>query len=241
MRARGNGKNGRHGRTDHVQVNAWRRGDVLAIAALRFGTRQLPATDEGRRFLRTLVALKFAHEDMHTIAPWWRDTDLVAADRRALDPDRVGNAIEFTFEELRELARRGYSVRHVAPFDVDAWVLQAFWREHRRDRDRKRKRDDRAKEAQMEKLPQRTELVRRALGKTWEAMSAIERRVAPQLGLGKGTLHVAVTREIAKLVALGMAEAEVRPGTHGMPTRMVRRQAADDHRSKSQPAIPIPA
>jgi hypothetical protein len=236
VRARGNGTNGRHGRIDHVQHDALRRGEVMQIARLRFGSVQLPDDDVGRLFLRTLVALKFPHEDMDAIAPWWRDADLVGA-KRVLDPDRIGNAIEFTFKELLQLAKRHIIITKVAPCDADRGRVQAFWERRGRRLGRIRKRRDRAnaKEAQMEKLPQRTELVRRALGSGWQPKSAIERRVAPLLGLGKVATHTAVTREIHKLVALGLAEQTIKPGTNGFPTCMVRlvhRQAdqrADQH------------
>jgi hypothetical protein len=241
VRARGNGTNGRHGRTDHVQVNAWRRGDVLAIAMLRFGTRQLPATDEGRRFLGALVALKFPHEDMDAIAPWWRDADLVAVKR---DPDRVGAAIEFEFAELKELARRGYSVRHVAPFDAQPWQVREFWDKHRRERERIRKQRERAtrpptkQEAQMDDtLKPRTKLVRAALTDQWQCARQVEDRVARQLKLDKASLNVAVGRELKLLVKRGMAERKLETGSNGRPALFVRRAMPRAHVSGQAPVV----
>lgn len=235
MRTRGNGTNGRGGRTDHVQVNAWRRGDVLAIATLRFGGRQLPNSDFGRRFLRVLVALKFPHEDMDAIAPWWRDADLVAA-KRILDPDRVGAAIEFEFAELKELARQGYSVRHVAPFDAPPWQVREFWDKHRRERERIRKQRERAarppnkQEAQMDDtLKPRTKLVRDALTDQWQCARQIEGRVARQFKLDKASLNVAVGRELKLLVKRGVAERKLEPGPTGRTALFVRRAKPRAH------------
>ena len=124
MRARGNGTNGRGGRLDHVQVNAWRRYDVMKVAALRFGSRQLPDTDEGRRFLRVLIGLRLPASEAYATAPWCTAelpaiVDQVRDNPRPLHADAIGNAIEFAFEELKELTeRRHYSITQVAPYDA---------------------------------------------------------------------------------------------------------------------------
>lgn len=245
MRARGNGTNGRSGRTDHGQVNAWRRYEVMKIAALRFNTRQLPNTAEGRRFLAVLVGLRLPHLDIYKIAPWCeaqlRDlADQVAADRRPLHADRIGNAIEFAFDELKELAeQRHYSVTQVAPYDAQRHEVQAYWEKRRRDADRDRKQRMRAtrppkKEAHMKP---RTKLVRNALTDEWIGAREIENRVAPLLKLDKATLNVAVGRELKLLVKHGEAERKIEPGPNGRPTLFVRRATPRVHGSGQETVV----
>ena len=141
--------------------------------------------------------------------------------------DRIGEMIEFTFDELKELAEQGYSIRHVKPCDASDAQVAAFWKEHRKKRERIRKQTERAKEAPMmtdQHLPQRTKAVKRALTRNWQPRTAIDQRLAPSFPRVRsdGARGVVVGREIKKLGALGVAEQKIEPGKRGLPTAFVR-------------------
>jgi hypothetical protein len=221
----------------------------MAIARLRFGTQQLPNNENGRRFLRVLVGLKLPASETYVVAPWCQAelrgiVDQVNSGARVRTPDRIGAAIEFMFDELQKLARRGYSIRHVAPCDADRWKVQEFWRERRLEHDRIRKRRERAarppkkaEEAKMAGLKLRTKIVRDALPSNWTSAHEIESRVALSFGLGEAALHVAVGRELKTLVKRGEAERTLAPGRNGRPTLFVRRSPPHVHMSGQAPVV----
>ncbi len=222
----------RRGHADYAQLDALRRRDVKAIANLRFGA-QLPDSEEGRQFLGVLIALRLPAEEIHKIAPWCAAdpatiTEQAAAVRRSLTAapiaDRIGEVLEFEFEELKTLAEQGYSVSQVASYDAQRWQEREYWDERRRKSEADRKRRNRAQEAQQmdNHLPQRTKVVKSTLTGDWQPQTAIAERVAKPFRLRGPSLLRAVARHVENLVKRRCAETKTEDGKHGMKTCFVR-------------------
>jgi hypothetical protein len=219
----------------YAQVDALVRKDIIAIATHRFGTATLPDTAEGRRFLRAMLAKRLPVTQAYEIAPWCPDelcrmAAEVAADPRAPTRDRLGDMIEFEFDELTRMSTNRYAVRHVAPFDAQPYQVQEFFRAKRlvaeaKRQSRRRKRPAR-KEEQMEKrLSKRTRAVYEALNGDWTSAADIIRAVEPKFQPRKrgAVLRRAVHHVLDELIKLGLAEDKIEHGQHGFPTRFVRR------------------
>ena len=170
-------------RTHHAQLDALARADLLAIAQGRFGTSSLPNNEEGRRFLRAYLLKSMPATQALDLASWSRDggeffriVALVEADRRTPNADRLGELIEFEFEQLQALKRnKGISIRHIAPFDAQRFQVQEFWEteEQKADRERKQRARKRSKEAKMPALTRRAKLVHKAMSGAWTSVNDI--------------------------------------------------------------------
>jgi hypothetical protein len=226
-------------RRHRTQLDAFARADLLDIAQHRFGASSLPNNAEGRRFLRAYLLKGMPATQAVDLAPWSRDgrvfIDTIAAveaDRRTPNADRLGELIEFSFDQLKALKRKGISIRFVAPFDAQSWQVDEFWEEERRRDDRERKQQARKgkRESTMPTMSKRAAIIHKALSETnWTSVPAIMKAVAPKLRgqrnrpLAQHALRVAVGRALDELVACGLAEAKSEMGEHGVATRFARR------------------
>jgi hypothetical protein len=228
----------RKGPTNYAQYNALVRKDLFAIARYRFGTASLPDTPDGRRFLRALLAKHLPVTLAYDIAPWCRDELCrmardVADDPRPPTRDRLGNMIEFEFEELKRMRQiHRYAVRHVAPYDVQPYQVQEFFAGLQKLADaewqrRKRKRSVRKEDetVKTKKLSPRADMVRNALNGEWMSTPEIMRAIAPRLRPRRdpGSLRRAVHRSLDELASLKLAEIKVELDQHNRATRFARR------------------
>jgi hypothetical protein len=226
----------RRQRADHTQLDALTRFDLLAIAQDRFGTSSLPNDGEGRRFLRAYLLKGMPATQALDLAPWSRDggeffriVASVDADRRTPNAERLGELIEFTFERLQALKRKGISIRHVAPFDAQRFQVQQFWKDEERiaDRERKLLARKRSKEENMPTLTKRAKQVHKAVATDWtsvsDIMDAVVLRDQRNRKLATAVQRVAVHRALDELVASGLVEDRTEAGEHRMATRFARR------------------
>jgi hypothetical protein len=224
-----------------TQLDAFARADLLAIAKDKFGTSILPDDAEGRRFLRAYLLKGVPATQAVDLAPWSREgrvfIDILAeveADKRIPNADRLGELIDFSFEQLKEMKRKGVSIKFVAPFDADSWKVDRFWEAERRqaDRERKQQKRKRKRESTMPTMSKRAAIIHKALSETnWTSVSAIMDAVVlrgPRNRLmAPAAARRAVSRALDELVDCGLAEAKTEPGEHGMRTRFARRAHAD--------------
>jgi hypothetical protein len=196
----------------------------------------LPDTPDGRRFLRALLAKHLPVTQAYDIAPWCtgelcRMAADVAADPRPPTRDRIGNMIEFEFEELARMKSIDrYAVRHVAPFDAQRWEMQDFFKARQLEADAERKRRKRKRPARKEetvktkKLSRRAAVVRKALNSEWTAMPEIMKAVAPRFRprLSPASLRVIVHRRLDELVEHRIAEDKIELGERNRATRFAR-------------------
>jgi hypothetical protein len=223
-------------RAEHTQLDALTRSDLLAIAQGRFGTASsLPNDDEGRRFLRAYLLKGMPATQALDLASWSREDGeffaivaSVEAERRKPNADRLGNLIEFSFEELKALKRKGIRIKFVAPFDAQRWQVDAFWKAERQeaDRERKQRERNRRKESTMP-MSKRAKQVHKVLRDNhWtsvsDIMEAVELRDQRKRKLAPHALRVAVHRALDELVAGGLAEKKTEI-EQGVATRFVRR------------------
>jgi hypothetical protein len=208
------------------------------IAQDSFGTSSLPNNEEGRRFLRAYLLRAMPAAQALALAPWSRDggeffriVELAEADRRRRAPhaDRLGELIEFSFDQLRAMKRNhNISIKFVAPFDAQPWQIDEFWESQRRDDDRKRKQRERKRESNMPTLTRRAKIVREALSAThWisvsDIMDAVVLRDQRKRRLAPDGLRSAVKRALDELVACGLVESRIETGEHGVANRVARR------------------
>ena len=225
-----------------AQFDAFARAELLAIARHRFGRSTLPENADGERFLEGLLWKGLPGMQILDFAPWASRRGIdhyvekAKANRRIPNADRLGELIEFEFDELKAMKRCGYSVRHVAPCDAQAQKVRDFWKAKRRHADRKRKQRKREQEQStttstltMPTLTKRAALVREAIDRSrWTSVPVIMKAVAPTLRgqrnrkLAPHALRLAVRRGIDELVACGLAEAKTDIGEHGVATRFAR-------------------
>lgn len=228
-------------RLHHTQRYAFTRKDLLDIARyMRFHKSTLPNNEQGLQFLRALFLVDIPTPQAIELAPWAeaRLGDLARetnAERRKLGPkrlaERLGEIIEFTFDELVALKREhGIPITHVETCDVQKREEDEFWaaERHKAERDRKRK-ERRIKLAGVPKTSKRASLVREAVGWDWASVPVIMAAVADKLRdqrnrrLKRHTLEVAVHRALDELLAVGLAEGKIEPAKHGGTTRFARR------------------
>jgi hypothetical protein len=226
----------RRQRAEHyAQQDAFVRADILAIRRYFLGTTRL-SDEADERFLHALLLKGLPATQVLDLFPWARHRgvdyyiDRANADRRTPDADRLGELIEFEFDDLMAMKREGYSVRHVAPYDAQRGDVQEFWaaEEQEADRERKQRDRDRRKESTMPKISRRAKQVHKVLrDNRWisvsDIMEAVELRDQRKRKLAPAVLRVAVHRALDELVASGVAEEKTEAGTHHFPTRFARR------------------
>lgn len=209
--------------SEYAQLNALMRSEVSTIARLRLGRDDLPENHEGERYLKALIFLKLPVDEVHEVAPWCSGGDL---DRLRADVDRdrrhfrnardyVGDLIEFQFTDLVELWRHGFSVRWTAPFDCQRSQVQEFWKVVDKQRDRVRKRENRAMSKSMNgtKLKPLARACIRILN-GWTAVPFIAAKMIESPARHRprtaGAAKKAVHRAIDDLITAGIIEAELR-------------------------------
>ena len=223
-------------RQNHAQRDALTRTDLRAI--WRYFSSQSRLTDDlNERFLHALLLKGLPATQVPDVAPWARRRgvdyyiDKANADLRIHDADRLGELIEFEFDDLKAMKRDGYSVRHIAPFDADRGDVQEFWEDEERIADRERKQLSRKqrKESTMPKLTKRTTIIHKAIGTNWISVPALMKAVAPKMRnernrmLVPTALRSAVKRGIDELVAHGIADTKIDLDERGRATQFTRR------------------
>jgi hypothetical protein len=224
-----------NGSTHYAQQDAFARKDLLAIRGYFLSTTRL-SDEADERFLHALLLKGLPATQVLDLFPWARHRgvdyyiDRANADRRKPNADRLGELIEFEFDDLKAMKRAGYSVRHVAPYDAQRWEVAAFWEaeEHEADRERKQRDRKRRKESTMPTLTKRAKIVHKALSEVrWTSVPAIMKAVALRDQrnrlLAPHGLRSAVRRALDELVAIGLAEAKNELDERGVGTRFARR------------------
>ena len=235
------------GRGDYAQLDAFTHADVCHIAWFRFGNLELPDNDEGGRFFKALLLKGMPTTQLIRLAPWsrsrprdfFRIVDQADREQRKPDAKRLGELLDFTFDELKALKRNGISIKFVAPFDAQRWQVDEFWESEERNADRERKLRSRKqrKENTMPTLTKRATIIYKAVGTNWISVPAIMNVVASKMRnernrmLVPAALRSAVKRGIDELVAQGLADTKIDFDEHGKATRFTRRSHVTGQKS----------